>query len=253
MDDQAVGNVLRALRRRRGWRQADVASLADCSQATVSRAEAGHCADLTLRQTRALFTAVEARIELVARWRGADLERLLDEAHAAVAGGGAHHLERYGWTTALEVTYSEFGERGSIDILATNEALGAVLVVEIKSEVASAEMLGRKLDEKARLAPGIVRQRYGWTPTIVGRVVIVPDTSRSRAVLERTPVLRRMFPDRGREVRRWLRVPVGSLSGIWFLSNIPPRNGKRIRGPRVRVKANRSPLSHAQKSPSEAG
>jgi hypothetical protein len=67
---------------------------------------------------RRLFGALEARWEPTVSWRGGDLDRLLDARHARVVGIMVALLRRLGWQVEVEVTYSSFGERGSIDILA---------------------------------------------------------------------------------------------------------------------------------------
>ena len=59
------------------------------------------------------------------------MERLIDEAHAEAVAAVALTLESLGWTVAVEVTYSEYGERGSIDLLALRAERRAALVVEV--------------------------------------------------------------------------------------------------------------------------
>ena len=242
MDDRTVGLVIRALRRRRGWRQVDLATHAGVSQSTVSRIERGWFEDLSLRTVRSVSSALEARVHLAPRWRGAELDRLLDEDHAAVVASVARQLESLGWQALLEVTYAHYGERGSIDVLGLQPSLKAVAVIEIKTDIASTEELGRKIDEKARLAPEIVRARVGWVPAVVGRLVVMPDTMRLRRLVERHEVLKRMFPSDGRAVRRWLRDPRESVAGLWFLSEIRPwtLRGRSARStPRIRIHAAR--------------
>src|SRR3990172_5085798 len=87
VDDMTVGLVLRALRIRRGWRQRDLAARVGCSQSVVSRIESGHLGGVTVDLLRRLFETLDARLELLPRWRGADLERVADAGHWA--GGGA--------------------------------------------------------------------------------------------------------------------------------------------------------------------
>src|SRR3990172_8541488 len=194
VDDLTVGLVLRALRIRRGWRQRDLAARVGCSQSVVSRIESGHLGGVTVDLLRRLFETLDARLELLPRWRGADLERLVDADHAAVVAATVQRLELAGWGVAVEVTCSVYGERGSIDVLATRSGSLAALVIEVKTELASAERIGRKLDEKARLAPKIVRDRLGWTPRVVGRLLVMPDRSRLRRTLDATPILAPIFP-----------------------------------------------------------
>jgi transcriptional regulator with XRE-family HTH domain len=230
MDDRTVGLVLRALRRRRGWRQVDLASRAGCSQGTVSAVERGHFAGTTVVTVRTLFAAVEARLQLSPLWRGAELDRLLDSEHAAVVAHLATRLERAGWEVAIEVTYSIAGERGSIDVLGLRPDVRAVLVAEVKSDIAAAEAVGRKLDEKRRLVPSVVRSRFGWTPEAIGAVLVLPESSRLRRLLAGpASALGRMFPINSRNVAAWLRDPAGPLAATWFLSDISGRSTKRVR------------------------
>ncbi|HEY4190087.1 MAG TPA: hypothetical protein VGM28_06685, partial [Candidatus Limnocylindrales bacterium] len=61
-----------------------------------------------------------------------------------------------------------YGERGSIDILAWHAATRTLLIVEVKTEIASAEEMLRRHDAKVRLGPAIGRERFGIAPGAVG-------------------------------------------------------------------------------------
>jgi transcriptional regulator with XRE-family HTH domain len=116
MDAQRAGRILRALRHRRSWRQEDVGERAGVSQDAVSRVERGHIEAMPLRSLVAIARALDAELVVMIRWRGGDLDRLLDEGHAALVGRVAEWLARLGWAIRPEVTYSVWGERGSIDL-----------------------------------------------------------------------------------------------------------------------------------------
>jgi transcriptional regulator with XRE-family HTH domain len=237
MDDQRVGAVFRALRRRRGLRQRDIAERAGVGQSTVSRIERGHVDEHQLRAVRAVASVVDMRVELNVRWRGAELDRVLDEDHARLAGAVAEILAALNWDVLSEVTYSMYGERGSIDLLAAHRATRMAVVIEIKAQLVSVESMGRKLDEKVRLAPRIVLERFGFRPIAVGRIVVLPDASTERRrVQSHRSLLSRMLPSGGRAVRAWLRAPIGALAGLWFLSLSHPRTGKRIGAAPERVR-----------------
>ena len=166
-------------------------------------------------------------------WRGADLDRLLDADHARLVAATARRLEAAGWIPRLEITYSEYGERGSVDVLGLRPVERACLVVEVKSTIASAEATGRKVDEQARLAPTIVAEREGWRPEVVGRVLVLPETSSLRRLMVETSALARMLPVDATAVRAWLRRPTRTLAATWFLSG---SSGSAVgRGSRVRV------------------
>jgi transcriptional regulator with XRE-family HTH domain len=219
--------VLRLLRRRRGLRQIDVARAARVSQSFVSLIERGHLGRSSVDDIRALFGVVDARFETSVSWRGAGLDRLLDERHAALTGAEADRLRRRGWALDLEVTFNEFGERGSIDVLATRQREAAALVVEIKTELVSIEETLRRLDVKARLLPAIVAARHGWRPRHVGRLLVILDTATARRrVGANATALGAALPARSALVRQWLRQPTGGLAGLIFSSVTTPRSAR---------------------------
>ena len=163
--------------------------------------------------------AVDARLTLELRWHGAALDRRLDERHAALSDDATEWLRDLGWAVAVEVTYSPYGERGSVDILASRADLGTCLVVELKTEIVSIEELVRRLDAKSRLGGTIHFERAGWRPRQVARLVIVLEGSTNRRRVGRhAQALDTAFPDRTDRVRTWLRNPVGPMSGLVFMS-----------------------------------
>lgn len=165
------------------------------------------------------FAALDARLEVRATWAGAGLDRLLDEEHARLSGQVVELLRRRGWSAEVEVSFSRYGERGSIDVLAWHGVVRSLLVIEIKSELGSIEGLLRPLDAKARLAPWIARERFGWHARSTSRLVVMPEERTARRRVERhAGVLRVALPTGSRDVRAWLRQPDGQIAGIWFLS-----------------------------------
>ena len=181
---------------------------------------------------------LELSVELVARGRGADIDRVLDERHARLLGAAARWLAELGWETIAEVSYSEWGERGSIDLLAWHEATATLLVIEIKTELVSVESTLRKHDEKVRLAPRIARDRLGWQAQVVGRLLVFPDDRTERArIAAQASVLEPAYPVRSYAARRWCRLPTGPFSGLLFLKADPPTRGRLLDGSRLRVSA----------------
>ena len=249
MDDRRVGLIIRALRRRRGWRQSDLAAASRLSQATISAVERGHLESFSLRTLRRVFGALEVRADLDARWRGGALDRVTDEGHSHVVGASVQALDDRGWETAVEVTYAIYGERGSIDILAFHRATGSLLVVEVKTELTSIEEMLRRHDQKVRLGPRIAIERSGWQATSSSRLLILPDTSTNRdQVLRHAQVLDSVLPDDNIAVRRWLQNPEGTLNGRWFLRIINPRSVTEGTGGRHRVRQPCTHPTHARSS-----
>jgi transcriptional regulator with XRE-family HTH domain len=238
MDDTRLGSVLRALRRRNGWTQLELASRAGISQATISRIERGHWQDLAVRTLRRVFGALDARLDLRAAWRGGEVDRLVDERHARAVAVQADELRRLGWDVAIEVTFNHFGDRGSIDLLALHAPSRTVIVDETKSEIASEEETLRRLDVKVRLAPAIAEERWGVKPALVVPLLSVIDSSPNRRRVARLrALLDAAFPLRGWALRRWLADPTSSrpLGALRFLPIGTPRSviqtPRRVRHP----------------------
>lgn len=218
-DDERVGRLLRLIRRRGGLTQAVLAERAAIPARDVVRIEAGRVADVRVDRVRRAFEAVGARARLVATWEGAAGDRLLDAAHAELVEAAVRVFRQRDWTPLPEVSFSEYGERGSIDILGANAAARAVAVCEIKSDFGSLEETNRVLDAKERLAPVVAQRVLGWRPAVVGRILILPDHATIRRVVDRhAATMDAVYPARSREIRAWLRRPTRSIRGIWFLS-----------------------------------
>jgi transcriptional regulator with XRE-family HTH domain len=217
MDDVGLGRRFRVLHHRLGWRQSDVGAKAQVSQDLVSLIERGRIEEVSVRALRAVAQALGGELRIGLSFRGAELERLLDEGHAALLGAVAVRLEALGWEIRPEISFSEYGERGSIDIVAWHAPSRTLLVVEIKTELVSIEETLRRHDAKVRLAADIVHKRFGWAPARVARLLVLPDESTPRrAVRRHDTVLRAAYPLRGPGLRRWLESPVGSIAGLAF-------------------------------------
>ena len=230
---------MRALRHRLGWRQLELAERAGVSQSLISMIERGQLASVAIGRVEAVLRALDADVVVLARWRGGDLDRLLDEAHASLVGATAAMLGGLGWAVEVEVTYAVDYERGSIDLLAWAGETSSLLVVEVKSELVSIEETLRRHDAKARLAARIASDRFGWRPRIVARMLVLPEgTTTRRRVARHDPVLRRAYPLRGVEARAWLAAP-GSPHGSLLFLPLPPTNaasGRRGSPTRKRIR-----------------
>lgn len=230
MDDVRIGARIRIVRHRLGWRQSDVAEKAGVSQDTVSRIERGRLDALQLRTIRSVLRVLEMEFAPSVWWRGGDLDRLADEGHAAIVGRISSLLAEAGWVVRPEVSYSSYGERGSIDVLAWHPGARVLLVVEVKTSLNSVEETLRRHDVKVRLAGPIARERFGWEPTRVARLLVLPDLSTPRRRVARVDdVLSHVYPLRGREATAWLRRPDGATGMLQFVSPAPGR--RHVRGP----------------------
>jgi hypothetical protein len=178
--------------------------------------ERGHIGSMRFDDVRRVAAALDIRIDVYARWRAGDLDRLLNakhsELHELVARWFAEQLPE--WTLAPEVSFSIYGERGVIDILAWHEKTRSLLVIELKTAIADVnEMLGT-FDRKKRLAARVAEDR-GWKAAGVSGWLIVADTRTNRRRLHaHVAAIRNAFPAGMWAIRRWLRRPAATIAAV---------------------------------------
>jgi hypothetical protein len=185
------------------------------------RIEQGRLGSVPFGKIRAVAAAVDARLDAVVRWQGGELTRLVSARHARMHEIMARRFRALpGWISEPEVSFSIYGERGIIDILAWHRTSRILLVIELKTEVVDLnEMLGT-LDRKRRLAGVIARDRE-WSPVAVNTWVVVADSrSNRRAIDEHATVVRAKLPIDGRGVGRWLQKPGGRFDALSFLPKV---------------------------------
>lgn len=215
-----IGHIVRTLRMRQGWRQDDLARRAKVSRSTVARIERGQLRGVSVDRIRRVLEALNARLDLLARWNGGDLDRLMNARHSAMHEAVAAVFERLlHWEFAPEVSFSIYGERGVIDVLAWHGPSRTVLVVELKTEIVDVNELMGKADQRRRLAGKIAADR-GWQAASVAVWVVVADsrTNRRRLAAHQT-VLRAAFPVDGRSVQSWLQAPTRPLAALSFMTD----------------------------------
>jgi transcriptional regulator with XRE-family HTH domain len=221
MDDQRVGWMLRAIRIKKRWRQVDLAAKARVSRWVVMRIEQGRLSSVPLGKLRAVAAALDARIDAVVRWHGGDLPRLLSARHSGMHEAMARYFQRLpAWIVEPEVSFSIYGERGVIDILAWHPTSRMLLVIELKTEIIDLNELLGTLDRKRRLAWTVARHR-GWDPVGISSWVVVADSrTNRRAVATHSAVLRTKLPVDGRTIRRWLGDPVHPINALSFMPHV---------------------------------
>ena len=167
MDASKVGRSVRALRVRANLRQADVETAAGVPRAVVARIERGDLAGVRLGQLLAVAGSLDADLEVLIRWNGTELDRLVNAGHSAMHEVAAGVLLAAGWEAVPERSFSIWGERGVVDILAWHPSTRTLLVVELKTEIVDVQRLIGTVDRYRRLAAEIVKD-LGWIPDTVG-------------------------------------------------------------------------------------
>jgi transcriptional regulator with XRE-family HTH domain len=221
VDDLAFGRLIRLARIRRRWSQQDLAGRAGVSRTTVSRVERGYIAVIPLATVRTIAAPLEVRVELRPRARAVDLDQVMNARHSAMAEFLIAWISRTpGWVARPEVSFSRFGERGAIDLLAWHAGSRCLLVIEIKTELVEFGELLARLDMKRRLAPDAAAP-FGWRPSGVSTCLLVADSmTNRRGAAERRSLLGAALPDTGAELLRWLRHPTGVVHTLRFVSDV---------------------------------
>ena len=212
--------------------QVALSARAGVNRRAVARLERGHAGRLTVGALESIVHALGGRLDVRILWNGPELDRMLDEGHARVAAAIKRRLERWAWQVRVEVSYSRYGERGRIDLLAYHPALRILLVIEVKTELVDVQGLLGTLDQKSRLGP-FVAERFGWRPRHVVPAIVFLEHSATRKRLAMVDTLFDRFPLRGRAAVSWLRQPSMPIPpGLLWLTAA----GERREAPRERVR-----------------
>ena len=206
----------------------------------IGRIERGGVAAARVDVIRRMADALGARFDTAVRWQGGDLGRLIGARHSAMHEAMARYLHALQpWTGEPEVSFSIYGERGIIDVLAWHPPSRCLLVIELKTELVDLNETMGTLDRKRRLANRIARDR-GWDPATVGVWLVIADTrTNRRAVARHATVLRSKYPADGRTIRSWLRRPDGQVLALSFMPDVGEVNPGPGTGPIRRVSGRR--------------
>ena len=243
MDALRFGRQFRVLRIRLESRQSDVSARASLSRSLIASIDRGEIDGVTVGALVRAAHALGADVDIRLRWRGEQLDRLIDEAHAAIVEATVVLLRRHGWIVEVEASLAIWGERGSIDVLAFHPEFGALLIIEVRATVPDSQATIHGLDRKTRLGRAVVADRH-WAIRYVSRLLVVVATTTSRRRIARLATTYDVaLPARGATVRKWLAQPVGPLAGLLFLADDSLGSAKRHAPGRERVRRRRSPGS----------
>ncbi len=224
MDDVRFGKAVLMLRQRRGWRQADLGDRCGLSRSAISDLERGRVDRYALHTVRRLLAALNADADLNVRWGApGDMDRLLDRDHAALVRAWVELHQRHGWETWPEASYSIYGERGRIDLLAFHPATGILEVAEMKTGIWDLQDTIGRLDAKIRLARQVAATR-GWAVKhVVGALVIADGRTAHRRIADHAPLFAG-YATRGRSARAFVSAPSPAVSGLLAFVRLPDSN-----------------------------
>lgn len=237
MDDLAIGRLFRELRIRLDWPQRVVATKAGISRSAYSEIEHGLLGKVPLDKLRQVAKVFEVRLRVQPSWRGAAIDMVVSARHAAMAERVTRRLVEAGWEVRPEVSFSVYGERGVVDLVAWHAASRTLLLVELKTELADINDLLAVTDRRRRLAAHIA-EPFDWRPGVVAQwVVIAQSRTNERRLAAHRTMLRVAFPADGRAVAGFLANPRGPLAAMSFLPDSGGSSTRRRAAPRFRVRS----------------
>ena len=242
MDDAGLAGAVRALRHRRGWRQADLAARARISPSQIGVLESGRLEQLSLPVIRRVAAALGIRLRWDASFRGPELARLRDADHARLTEFLVRRLEALGWLVVVEASFNHYGERGRVDVLAYEPRSRRILVIEVKTLIVEVQAILGGLSVKTRVASGLARE-LGWRPAAIVPALVVRDSTTNRRRLAEHERLFARLPLRGRSARSWLAQPTGAPDGLLVMIDLPNPShtgGRRAGRQRVRRSVGRA-------------
>jgi len=180
---------------------------------------------LTIRTTRAIAAALEIGLQFEPRSRGPALDRLRDAGHAAAVEAVAAELARHGWDVLIEVGFSRYGERGSVDVIGWRATECALLIVEVKTSLVDLQATLGAIDRKRRIVPGELHvNEDGGRPPSASPSSWWTRRPHGTWLPRHRSIFDSAFPSRTVAMRHWLesptgdlRGPTGALRGLWFL------------------------------------
>jgi transcriptional regulator with XRE-family HTH domain len=234
MRNIAIGRFLRIVRIRRRWRQLDVGSRASVSPSVIARHERGVIGSVAILERHAAVLDLRVDVRLVGR--SGETPMLADEEHAAIVGMLAAWLRDAGFEAELEASFSEYGERGRIDILAHDQATRTLVMIEVKTLLVDHQDLLGALNVRRRLAPTLARRR-GWQVSRTVTMLAVARTPLNRRAVASHPSLFDSF-----SVRRLGRAAIASTDAllVWIGPQRAARDAWIAGRQRVRPRRGRS-------------
>jgi transcriptional regulator with XRE-family HTH domain len=223
MQDERVGRLIRAIRLGEGLRQVDLGQRVGCSQRWISEIELGRLDSATVGVLRRIGDVLAIRVTIDAWWRQGDGAILLDAAHAAIVERTLLALVDGGWEVMPEWSFNHYGERGSVDIVAWHEPTRTLLLIEVKSRIDDVQELLHTFGRKVRIAPDLLSRERGWTAARVCTMLVVGESSASRAVVaSHSTTFGALWPAGTAACKRFIAKPGRAAAdfrgGIWFMA-----------------------------------
>jgi transcriptional regulator with XRE-family HTH domain len=177
-----IASAIRSTCQTFGWSQRELARRLETNQSAIRRLES-EGGTIDARLATAALDLLGIRLIIDANPIGlAGRREQRDLVHARCVGYAVQQLSRRGWEVRTEVEIGDGRFRGWIDVLAYRESDGALLIIEIKTEIDDFGRILRSLGWYVRSSRDAARAD-GWRPRVLVPVLIALATAETDARL----------------------------------------------------------------------
>lgn len=235
-----IGLAIKSTRLGFGWTERELARRLGSNQAAIQRLERGCQRHVDVQLATAALDVLGVRVTIDANPVGLAARREQhDLVHARCAGYVVRQLRQRGWVVRTEVEIGEGRFRGWIDVLAFRESDGALLVIEIKTEIDDFGRILRSLGWYVRSSRAAALA-MGWRPRSIVPVLIALATVETDARLSsNVELVRNELPGGAVALSDWINDERADRAGP-SVGLIDPRSRRTAWLWRTRIDGRRS-------------
>lgn len=200
-----IGSAIKSTRLGFGWTERDLAHRLGSNQSAIHWLELGSQRHLDVQLATTALDLLGIRVTIDANLVGlAERREQRDLVHARCVGYVVRQLRQRGWAVRTEVEVGEGRFRGWIDVLAFRGSDGALLVIEIKTEVEDFGRILRTLWWYVRSSLAAA-SAIGWRPrSIVPCLIALATIETDARLISNVELVRNALPGGAVALAEWI-------------------------------------------------